>query len=397
MPLRKCITILLALMMGAVTLAQDDLTLPITSDSNYTAQFGDSLDAVGARFDISPTCLAETNDLLPTDRLQAGQTLLLSVSCPVYGGDPRDRGVAVVSIPRDTTELDDGCDGYQVQRGDVLDTIAQALDISIVSLQMTNMLAPGTLLQPGDCLIVPDDAPQYGSFPALTTADGSFGQGGAQIPGELVVVQPGDTLDGIAQRFDASVVSLELANNIERRSELQPGMTLIIPDDAAAYGEFPATQNPTTGQVYTVSVGQTLDDIALAFDVQLAALEAVNGVNPGRNVLPGTTIFVPANAPAYGSDETFDLGALGAGGGFGGTTHTVQFGQTGDAIAALYNITRECLAESNNLTVPGTLSNLAAGQVLLIDETCAPYQGYNVAPTGGVVTPVTTASEDSQD
>ena len=195
---------------------------------------------------------------------------------------------------------------------------------------------------------------------------------------ETYRVQPGDTLDAIAQELDISIVSLQLANNITRPGELTIDMLLTIPPDAPAYGIYPAVDNPAPGQIYTVQIGETLDDIAQQFDVSLRALETVNNINPGRNALPGTAIFIPANVPAYGADDEFDPAqVLGQGGGAAGDFHVVQPRETLDTIAAFYDVATNCLAEANSITAPRLLQ---PGTVLVIDESCPAYTGFNTRP-----------------
>ena len=131
-----------------------------------------------------------------------------------------------VEVPReDARGVDADSDEYVVQVRDTLDTIAQDLNISIVSLQIENDLVDDVTIEPGQVLMIPADAPPYGEFPALEPlADSSDGRGGA-FNGETIVVQPGDTLDTIGQEFDVSVISLQIANELEDSVTITPGQT----------------------------------------------------------------------------------------------------------------------------------------------------------------------------
>ena len=366
--------------------AQDGISLPITADTSYTVQRGDALDTLGAFFDVSPTCLAETNDIEPTARLEIGQTLLVSVDCPVYGADPRDETVGLVRVQRDTVRFVDDCDGYRVQKADTLDEIGQELDVSVVALLEANALERGRDLTENTCLTIPAGAPPYGTVPASDMGIG----GGAKVAGETYVVQRNDTLDVIGQEFDVSVVALQQANGIEDPRTLRPGMTLVVPAGAAAYGVFPPTDGSAvladtapSGFTLDVETGESLDDIAQQFDVSLRAIEIANGVNPGRNVMPGTAIFIPDNAPVYGVDD-FDPATLGAGGGsaepavtVGPDTYIVQPRDTLETIAAATDKRTQCLVDANDLQRPALLQ---PGQTLFIDPACGPYEGVYRRP-----------------
>lgn len=370
-----CGVLLLAVPLAAQ--AQDGVSLPISQDTSYTVAGGDTLDTIGARFDVSPTCLAETNDLEPTARLSIGQTLLVSVSCPVYGADPRDNTAQGPLVPRSTVRFVDDCEGYRVQRADTLDEIGQALDISVEALLQANDLERGRDLIENTCLSLPAGAPPYGFVPPSDAGQG----GGAAIAGERYVVQRNETLDTIAQEFDVSVVSLLQANGITNPRTLQPGTTLVIPAGAPAYGRFPALDAPSAvstaspDMTYSVRTGESLDEIAQAFDVSLRAIEIANGVNPGRNVLPGTEILIPGNAPAYGMDD-FNPDLLGAGGGGASApdpnSYIVQPRDTLETIAAAADVDTQCLVDANNLARP---AELQPGTTLFIDPACGPYQG----------------------
>ncbi|MDQ7024330.1 MAG: LysM domain-containing protein [Anaerolineae bacterium] len=363
---------LLLLMTGITVIAQDDAVLPITEDTNYIIRPADTLDTIGALFDVSPSCLADMNDISNSRDLFVGETLLIAVSCPRYGDDARDMALSDVLIPRDVVTYEEDCDGYRVQRNDSIDLIGFNLNISAVSIAVVNELDPPYILDINQCLIIPEDAPPWGEYPALTTANGDFGSGGALPPGEIYVMQPRDTLDVVAQSFNVSVVAIMLTNNISSASELQPGAAVLIPDDAPAYGLYPAITEPIVGQLYIVQQGETLDEIAEAFDVSVLALEAANNIEAGRNATIGTTLLIPDNVPVYGHDDGFDVAMLGQGGGFAGVTRVVQPRETVDQIAAFFNVNTDCLLAANNL---GNPRHVQPGTVLIIDESCGAYLG----------------------
>ena len=102
----------------------------------------------------------------------------------------------------------------------------------------------------------------------------------AEIAVEVYVVQPGDTLSGIAGRFGVALGALEAANpQITNPDLIFPGQVIGI---------------PTKTVVYTVQPGDTLSGIAAQFfGVTLDALEAVNPqlTNPDL-ILPGQVIRI---------------------------------------------------------------------------------------------------------
>src|SRR5690349_5937203 len=92
--MRKSLVLFLLLSFSVLaSLAQDDAespTLPISADVNYTVRPADTLDGIGATFDVSPSCIADMNNITNVREVFVGTVLLISVSCPRYGEDPRD-------------------------------------------------------------------------------------------------------------------------------------------------------------------------------------------------------------------------------------------------------------------------------------------------------------------
>ena len=388
--------LLLIFVIGVAAFAQeedDSGLLPITEDTNYVVRTADTLDAIGALFDVSPSCIADTNEITDLRTIYPGDSLLISVSCPVYGGDPRDMAESEVLYPREVVTFEDDCDGYRVFRNDSIDMIGFNLNVSAVSIAVANELEPPYVIEVNQCLIIPEDAPPYGVYPALQTASGDLGTGGALPPGEIYVLQPRETLDVVGQRLNVSVVAIMLTNNISDARTLQPGTSFVIPDDAPPYGMYPAIYEPLIGQLYTVRAGESLDNIAEAFDVAVIAIEVANEVETGRTPQIGTTIVIPYNAPAYGMDADFDAAMLGQGGGIAGITHVVQPREALDLIAAYYGISTRCLLETNQIkngkqTQPGT--------VLIIADSCGPYLGADGRPDlSNVMSPA--ASEETSE
>lgn len=233
--------------------------------SSYTVQAYDTLDGIAATFDIQLNCLAQANDLMKPGELKPGQTLVIDQSCPRYDGldtvrNPRtdvgsggggeassdlgQGGGAVEPGPDDTT--------YTVERGDTLDTIGQSMDISVVSLQVTNNIEPGDKIMPGQTLVIPADAAKYGEFPALgATGSSDLGQGGGGPEvgptDQLYVVQLQDTLDTIGARFDTKTSCIAEGNSLEAASRIYPGQSLVIQSSCPRYDGYDVVINPREG------------------------------------------------------------------------------------------------------------------------------------------------------
>jgi LysM repeat protein len=94
------------------------------------------------------------------------------------------------------------------------------------------------------------------------------------------IVQPGDTLSGIAEKFGISLADLEKANpQIPNFDRIFPGQVVHI---------------PPRHRTYIVQPGDTLSGIAEKFEVSLADLEKANPQIPNFDLIfPGQVINIP--------------------------------------------------------------------------------------------------------
>lgn len=96
------------------------------------------------------------------------------------------------------------------------------------------------------------------------------------------VVQPGDTLYLIAQRFNTTVNDLTATNSLHT-STIYPGQALALPTG----------ESGTANSFYTVQPGDTLYLISQRYGVSVDALQSLNGLS-GTSLVVGQQIKVPA-------------------------------------------------------------------------------------------------------
>jgi murein DD-endopeptidase MepM/ murein hydrolase activator NlpD len=91
-------------------------------------------------------------------------------------------------------------------------------------------------------------------------------------------VRSGDTLTGIANHFDVSMMTVWWANRLKSKDDLHVGQLLTIP--------------PVSGVVVTVAATDTLESLAAAYDVDPADIVAVNELDDPVLVV-GQTLTIP--------------------------------------------------------------------------------------------------------
>ena len=183
---------------GAVLKIPDD-----AQPTRYTVKAGDTLYDVATAFNLSVDDLIAFNGLNGSG-LRVGQVLLLEAS-----GD--------VAPPQPLT--------VSVKSGDTLWDVAAEYEVDLAALSSANGLGKGSVLQPGDTLLIP------GRYADASTAD----QGGAAAP--AITVAAGESLSVIAARYNTTVTALMAANNL-RSTKLFVGQKLHV---VAAADLLPAT------------------------------------------------------------------------------------------------------------------------------------------------------------
>lgn len=91
-------------------------------------------------------------------------------------------------------------------------------------------------------------------------------------------VRSGDTLTGIANRFDVSMMTVWWANKLKSKSDLNVGQILTIP--------------PVSGVVVTVAATDTLETLATKYAVDPADIVAINELDDPALVV-GQTLTIP--------------------------------------------------------------------------------------------------------
>lgn len=132
----------------------------------------------------------------------------------------------------------------------------------------------------------------FASTPYFATAQES-------VPLTRYIVQPGETIDIIASTFGLDPATLEAANGLEGAAFLTPQDVLVIPPvsiggDDASWLAFQAEESsPFVVGAHYVTDGETLADIAYAYNIDPWALAGFNGVSDIDSLTVGQRLLVP--------------------------------------------------------------------------------------------------------
>ena len=165
-----------------------------------------------------------------------------------------------------------------VKSGETLSDIAARYGVSMNSLMRLNGIRNSDHVEAGQTLRLP------GSVAA--------GKGRHRV-------QAGDTLSGIAAQFRVSERQLMALNGLSSPDHVEIGQTLKLPSNAVLPQAKPkAKTKPVPIQAkpnaisHTVARGQTLSQIAKAYDIPMTALISINAIENPNRVNIGTQLML---------------------------------------------------------------------------------------------------------
>lgn len=215
-------------------------------------------------------------------------------------------------------------------------------------------------------------------------------------------IQPGETLDEIAQRFNVATDCLAEQNLLTEPVQLQAGLDLTISIECPLYDgptlestPAPSDQGGGEGETYVVKNGDRLNKIASDSETTVECLVRANNIVDPNLIYVGQELFIPADCETY---SPADLGGGMRAGGVVRTptgflqlelqpdgTYIVEYGDMLDFIALYFNVETGCLARANGLANPGRLT---PGMKIRIYPGCAPWDGPPGPEFDPVIAPV---------
>jgi LysM repeat protein len=112
------------------------------------------------------------------------------------------------------------------------------------------------------------------------------------------IVEVGDNLSSIAEKFGVEVLAIMAANNLSDPNEIQVGATLIIPAPGGVLPTdtpIPTNLSPGTRIQYIVKPGDNLQTIASKFNSTAEAIALLNDMTVTDVLFVGRTLIVPVN------------------------------------------------------------------------------------------------------
>lgn len=199
----------------------------------HVVQRGENLYRISLRYGVSMDAIMAANGISDPNRLYAGQELVIP-------GAPAGDAATVPPAAVEPGGL------YTVQPGDTLSGIAARHQVTVWTLAQANRLTGVSWVYVGQQLFIPAPA----ATPPPASAPAPEAEAEVAPLADTYVVQRGDTLAGIARRFNTTVEELAALNAILNPSTIYANQQLQLSATA------PAFQPPASGKRILVNLSE---------------------------------------------------------------------------------------------------------------------------------------------
>ncbi|MEC5210452.1 LysM repeat protein [Psychrobacter sp. PL15] len=342
---------------GATTASQPE---------SYVVQGGDTLIGTANRFGLSVTQLATYNNLSSRADLLRGQKLWL-----IAGKVTAPAVTPAAPSSKPSRKSTAATKNYKVKSGDGLIALARQFNISTDALASLNSLGTTDSLYVGQTLKVPTSVDF--TAPSSSSNNSSSASASSSTPTSNYKVKSGDTLIGIANSIGVSAGQVAAVNSsFDANARLQRGQTIKVPVSKIEVSRQLNNQ-PTS---YKVQPGDSLTGVANRYNIGLSDLASANGLSNTSNLILGRTITIPvtggSSANVSASSNTSSSTATNSSGKKLSNTENYKV-QSGDGLIALarsLGVSVEDLAATNNLAPNAQLQR---GQTIKVPKVTVSY------------------------
>ena len=236
-------TFALALLLTLAMLLQPAVSHAAPLGANtvvYVVKPGDTLRSIAAAHGTTMSAIVRANNMANPDVIYPGQRLTI----PVRGGSAPTAAPA----PTPATKPTAGASVYHtVKLGDTLDKVARIYGTSAAAIIAANGITNPDLIWVGQKLLIPGQTQSGGPVAKPTTKPKPQPAPASPV---IHVVQAGETLGQIANRYGTTVAALMAANDLPSANNIGVGQRLII---SKGGGSAPTTAVKPTKFVVSIS------------------------------------------------------------------------------------------------------------------------------------------------
>ncbi|WOZ73901.1 LysM peptidoglycan-binding domain-containing protein [Limosilactobacillus reuteri] len=237
---------------------------------------------------------------------------------------------------------------YTVKGGDTLSRIAGQFNTTVNKLATLNDIHNVNRIYVGQRLLVrqPAEQQQQQATPKRT-------ENNTTTNSNTYTVKSGDTLSGIAGKFNTTYTQLAQLNHISNPNVIHVGQVLTLHQTTAQnttnHQESQQNKQVTTSAngTYTVKSGDTLSQIAARFNTTTSALASTNHISNPNLIEVGQQLRINNSASAQKTTSRHSNTNNG--------NYVVQSGDSLSKIAAYHGLNWRSIAAKNNIQSPYTI------------------------------------------
>lgn len=237
---------------------------------------------------------------------------------------------------------------YTVKGGDTLSRIARQFNTTVNKLATLNDIHNVNRIYVGQRLLVrqPAEQQQQQTTPKRTETNTTTNS-------NTYTVKSGDTLSGIAGKFNTTYTQLAQLNHISNPNVIHVGQVLTLHQTTAQnttnHQESQQNKQVTTSAngTYTVKSGDTLSQIAARFNTTTSALASTNHISNPNLIEVGQQLRINNSASAQKTTSRHSNTNNG--------NYVVQSGDSLSKIAAYHGLNWRSIAAKNNIQSPYTI------------------------------------------
>ena len=318
----------------------------------YRVKKNESLLGIADLFNVRVSDLRNWNNVPYTEVIKIGQSLTIYVPeerrdyyASLDNQSPTEKSTLKTTESKTTTKVM----YHTVRRGENLTSIANRYNVTLNDIKSWNTIE-GSRIYTGQKLKL--FGTKYSDAVASTSTTPS-----ANIAKTFKYkIRPGESLGEIAEKLGVTVSQIKRWNGLNS-NKIYAGRMLTIQgsDNSVSMGDN-VVKTPNTLNMHTIKAGETIGQIAEAYNVSISNIKKWNGLKSNK-ILSGQKLKI------YSDVSLGDVKSSGTATSAKPKTHTVTRGESLDSIAKKYRTSIDELKRINNLTT----NKILIGQKLKVN------------------------------
>ncbi|MBB6459612.1 muramidase family protein [Flammeovirga kamogawensis] len=307
-----------------------------TSKTVYKVKQGDSLYAIGRKYNVSPAAILTANNLTKNQGLYIGQILKI----------PTDTISTTEVHEQDKSNLS-STETHTVDKGESLYGISRKYNTTPQAILAENGFPDNTPIYIGQVLKIPTQGEEKSTI-EIPTPSSNNGVTTVKKSSEVYTVQQGDTLYKISSLFGISPQRLLELNGFNSTTPIQIGQQLIVKNGGSSstptiQAPKPEVKKVDTRRVHTVGKGESLYAISKKYNSTPALILNANGLAIDATIFVGQKLRIPEGQKEVEVKQTPIVKSQGY------QVYTVQTGDYISKIASKFGVSPQLLVDTNHL------------------------------------------------